>query len=118
MRTDLHLSQGQMIAYGALASSWFMVDYLLQGYAIDADEREWMKNNRKNVCFQVGSEKELQEIADKANEVGLMVYVLDDERYTVFDGDHLQIPTCLAIGPDACDKIDEIVHNFGLRFLN
>ena len=39
MRTDLNMRKGKMIAQGAHASSWFMVDYLLQGYTIDDRER-------------------------------------------------------------------------------
>lgn len=112
MRTDLNMRKGKMIAQGAHASSWFMVDYLLQGYTIDDRERAWMLSGCKTICVQVGSEKELQDIADKADAAGLDVHVVEDEGHTEFKG--VPTLTCLAIGPNPSDKIDEITGHLKL----
>ena len=58
------------------------------------------------------SEKELMEIHDKALETGLEVHLITDSGRTEF---HRAPPnTCLAIGPDEADKIDEITGHLQL----
>ena len=49
---------------------------------------------------------ELKEIEAQAKEANLEVHLIVDSGRTEFNG--VPTPTCLAIGPDEADKIDEI----------
>ena len=52
------------------------------------------------------------EIHDKALEAGLEVHLITDRGKTEFHGEPTN--TCLAIGPDEADKIDEITGDLQL----
>ena len=54
----------------------------------------------------MNSEEELMELQDKALDAGLEVHLITDSGKTEFHGEPTN--TCLAIGPDKAEKIDEI----------
>lgn len=58
------------------------------------------------VCCRVDSEDELMAIHDRAVAAGLEVHLITDSGKTEFHG--VPTRTCVAIGPDEAEKIDEI----------
>lgn len=71
-----------------------------------------MTAGRTKIYVRVDSEAELLEIAQKAQEAGLIVHVITDAGHTEFAG--VPTKTCLAIGPDEADKIDAVTGNLKL----
>lgn len=74
--------------------------------------QEWINTSYAKVCLQVDTEDELMEIARQAEEKGLEVHVVTDSGLTEFNG--VPTRTCLAIGPDWSDKIDEVTGHLKL----
>lgn len=117
MRKDLKMRRGKEIAQGAHASMTFIVKRLeFKGKAGQAYEYYeplfskaeylWMENSFKKVTLQVNSEQELIDINTKAQQAGLLSYIITDAGLTEFNG--VPTMTCLAIGPDDSEKIDAI----------
>lgn len=75
-------------------------------------EIEWLDDNFAKVCLQVKSEEELMEIAAKAESVGIECNVITDSGLTEFKG--VPTKTCLALGPDYSERIDEITGHLEL----
>jgi len=75
-------------------------------------EQTWLTGSFAKVCCRVNSEEELLVIRDKAVEAGLEVHVITDSGKTEFHG--VPTNTCLAIGPDVAEKIDEITGHLEL----
>ena len=111
MRHDLKMRRGKQIAQGAHASMSFMCRRLQATGSVSFDDfteaqRAWLTGAFAKVCCRVNSEEELMEIHDKALKAGLEVHLITDSGKTEFHGEPTN--TCLAIGPDEADKIDEI----------
>ena len=111
MRHDLKMRRGKQIAQGAHASMSFMCRRLQEAGSLSFDDftesqRAWLTGAFAKVCCRVNSEEELMEIHDKALAAGLEVHLITDSGKTEFHGEPTN--TCLAIGPDEADKIDEI----------
>jgi PTH2 family peptidyl-tRNA hydrolase len=75
-------------------------------------QRSWLTGAFAKVCCRVDSEEELMQIHDKAEEAGLEVHLITDSGRTEFHGQPTR--TCLAIGPDEADKIDQITGHLEL----
>ena len=73
---------------------------------ISIPEAIWIKSSYAKICVYVESEEELLEIKDRAEKAGLKAHLVVDSGRTEFNG--IPTPTCVAIGPDYSDKIDEI----------
>lgn len=73
---------------------------------ISSEELDWIQGIFTKICVKVDSEEELLEIEKKAKEKGLSCHLITDRGLTEFDG--VPTRTCLAIGPDRSEKIDEI----------
>ena len=117
MRHDLKMRRGKQIAQGAHASMSFICRRLQEGGSVSLDDftdaqRAWLTGAFAKVCCRVGSEEELMEIHDKALEAGLEVHLITDSGKTEFHGQPTN--TCLAIGPDDAQKIDEITGHLQL----
>lgn len=120
MRKDLKMRRGKEIAQGSHASmafltrrlrnplKWFRLFWLV----LKRIEIEWLENSFAKVVLQVNSEEELREIERKAKEANLECHLIVDSGKTEFGG--VPTPTCLAIGPDKAEKIDEITKNLKL----
>jgi len=111
MRHDLKMRRGKQIAQGAHASMSFICRRLQDAGSVSlADfseaERAWLTGAFAKVCCRVDSEEDLLAIHDKAVESGLQVHLITDSGKTEFHGEPTN--TCLAIGPDDAEKIDEI----------
>lgn len=117
MRHDLKMRRGKQIAQGAHASISFLCRRLREHDSLSLDDltdtqRMWLTQSFAKVCCRVNSEEELIEIRDKAQQAGLEVHMITDSGKTEFHGQPTN--TCLAIGPDVVEKIDEITGHLQL----
>lgn len=117
MRTDLNMRKGKMIAQGAHASMAWLTRRLAacnvydELYIAEAEE-EWLHSSFAKICVGVNSQKELEDIAGRAEGVGLQIHMITDNGATEFHG--VPTLTCCAIGPDYSYKIDVITKNLKL----
>jgi PTH2 family peptidyl-tRNA hydrolase len=117
MRHDLKMRRGKQIAQGAHASMSFMCRRLQAACSLSLDDltetqRAWLTGSFAKVCCRVDSEEALMEIHDKAQEAGLEVHLITDSGKTEFHDQPTR--TCLAIGPDAAERIDAITGDLQL----
>jgi len=115
----IKMRRGKEIAQGAHASLAFLgtkfrksqVTITPEGkkvYQIELSpqEEEWLVSHVfKKIVLYVHTEEELLEVYEKAREAGLVVELITDSGKTEF----LEpTRTCLAIGPDDPEKIDQV----------
>lgn len=112
MRADLNMRKGKMIAQGCHASLSFLTRRLPGTIKLSDAERDWLDGSFAKVCCRVDSEEELLEIYQKAKVAGLEVHLITDSGKTEFHD--VPTKTCLAIGPDCCNKIDPITGHLKL----
>ena len=117
MRHDLKMRRGKQIAQGAHASMSFICRRLHETGSVSFDDftdaqRAWLKGSFAKVCCRVNSEEELMELHDKALETGLEVHLITDSGRTEFHGQPTR--TCLAVGPDEAEMIDEVTGHLEL----
>jgi PTH2 family peptidyl-tRNA hydrolase len=112
MRRDLKMRRGKEIAQGCHASLAFLTRRVESGSKLPKHVQEWMEGSYAKVCVRVDSETELLEIANKAKELGVECHVVTDSGRTEFHG--VPTKTCLALGPDYCDKINNITGHLQL----
>ena len=70
------------------------------------EELEWVDGIFTKICVSVNSEAELMDCYNKAKEAGLNCALIEDNGLTEFNG--VITRTCIAIGPNASEKIDLI----------
>ena len=114
IRSDLNVGRGNLVSQGAHASIMFLVHRLFDAEVGEKDHaiQEWLTHGMTKICVRVGSEAELFEIAQKAQDAGLTVHVITDAGHTEFAG--VPTKTCLAIGPDEEGKIDALTGSLKL----
>jgi PTH2 family peptidyl-tRNA hydrolase len=127
MRKDLKMRRGKEIAQGSHASMSFLSRRLQEmlkrqyeeGYdlpsletAFSDAELEWLQGLFTKVCLQVDSEDELVAVHIAALDAGLECHLIEDSGATEFHG--VKTKTCLAIGPDDADKINEVTGHLKL----
>ena len=117
VRHDLKMRCGKQIAQGAHASMSFLCRRLQEKGSVSFEDfteaqRAWLTGAFAKVCCRGNSEEELMEIHDKALEAGLEVHLITDSGRTEFHGEPTR--TCIAIGPDEADKIDEVTGHLQL----
>ena len=117
VKYDLKMRRGKQIAQGAHASMSFICRRLQEAGSVSLDDftdsqRTWLTGAFAKVCCRVDSEEELMKIHDEALEAGLEVHLITDSGKTEFHGEPTN--TCLAIGPDEAEKIDEITGHLQL----
>ena len=99
VREDLKLPKGKMAAQCSHAS----VDA-----ALKSDKKlveSWKKDGGKKIVLKVSNEKELFKYKQMAEDNGLKTALITDAGHTVVEPGTI---TCLGIGPDLEEKIDEI----------
>lgn len=126
VRKDLNMRKGKIAAQVSHASMSFLTrritfqpNYLrTDSGLIDNDfhrtnpfilkdiEKQWLENSFTKICVSVDSEQELDEIYNKAKEAGLETHLITDNGKTEFHG--IPTKTCIAIGPELCEKIDQV----------
>lgn len=119
MRTDTDppMRKGKMIAQACHASLSFLsrrvFDHQGESYTPRFTEPElhWFQDSFTKVCVRADSEQELLDIYEKAKAASLEAHLITDSAKTEF-----KVPTitCLAIGPDECDKIDKVTGHMKL----
>lgn len=111
VRVDLDMKKGKLGAQVAHAACAWMTNRMVSEgsgkYSLNASEAEeaWMKGRFTKICLKVESEQELMEVYGKAKAAGLEANLITDAGLTVFKG---PTKTCLGLGPDWPEKIDEI----------
>lgn len=75
-------------------------------------ELEWINGIFTKICLKVDTEEQLLEIKKKAEDRGLQCHLITDRGLTEFNG--VPTNTCLSIGPDHAEKIDEVTGGLGL----
>ena len=109
MRKDLKMRRGKEIAQGSHASMAFLLEGDIPNHLLNG----WLNNAQTKVCVSVNSQEELEEIYEKSKDAGLICNMITDLGKTEFDG--VPTKTCLAIGPNKADEIDEITGHLKLR---
>ena len=105
VRMDLKLTPGKMSA---------QVSHASVGAALKSDKddlKKWQHQGQKKIVLKVKDKAELLAYKNKAEDAGLVVSLVTDAGHT-----HLEpgTMTCLGIGPDDEDKIDEVTGNLKL----
>lgn len=101
-RSDLKLSKGKIAAQAGHAA----VSAAQQAHKRHRDWwEEWIFEGQRKVAVKVKDEKELLELEEHANDLGLPNALIVDKGLT-------QIPpgtvTCLGIGPAPVEKVDKL----------
>jgi len=99
VREDLKLPKGKLAAQSSHAS----VDATLKSDKKTIDL--WKKEGGKKVVLKVKDEKELFKYRQIAEDAGLKTALITDAGHTVVEPGTI---TCLGIGPDSEEKIDNI----------
>lgn len=68
-------------------------------------ECDWLDNSYRKITVKVNSEKELDELFEKAKAAGVEAHMVVDNGLTEVEPN---TKTCLVIGPDYDEKIDPI----------
>jgi PTH2 family peptidyl-tRNA hydrolase len=127
VRKDLNMRKGKIAAQASHASMSFltrrmtyMPDKALEqdmGYRyslrrLSEAEKHWLENSFAKICLYVEDATELLAVYEHAKTLGLEVNIIVDSGRTEFHG--VPTTTCIAIGPDWCDKIDEVTKQLKL----
>lgn len=122
MRTDLGMRRGKQIAQGAHAcmaavfkNSKISTDESGNSYKnipFTNDLSDWFNNNFTKICLKIDSEQDLLDIEVKANELGIVNFLVTDAGKTEFKG--IPTKTCIALGPAPSALIDEITGDLRL----
>jgi PTH2 family peptidyl-tRNA hydrolase len=115
IRRDLKMRRGKEIAQGSHASMAFLSRQLQAGgntVQLTDEAKQWMEKYFTKICLQVDTEAELLEVYQNAKDKGLEVHLITDSGRTEFNG--VPTNTCLAIGPNYADRIDEVTAHLKL----
>ncbi len=99
VRNDLKLPKGKLAAQAAHAA----VQAVLNSSKAKVDE--WRDQGQKKIVLKVDDEKELIKYLQLAKDHGLKAALITDAGKTVIAPG---TKTCIAIGPDEEEKIDEV----------
>lgn len=116
MRKDLNMRKGKMVAQGAHASLGAILDWqkwlnckspVDQHFAqrLLPAVHHWIQNDFTKICVYVEDEDQLMQVLERADDLGLLTKLIIDNGTTEFNG--VKTPTCIAIGPDWIENIDE-----------
>ncbi|MHC4215533.1 MAG: aminoacyl-tRNA hydrolase [Planctomycetota bacterium] len=112
IRKDLKMRRGKEIAQGSHASMAFLSQVLRKSKKLTDVQKQWLEGTFTKVVCKVNSEEELRDIEERAKAAGLECHLIVDSGRTEFKS--VPTPTCVAIGPDKIEKIDEITANLEL----
>ena len=105
IRKDLKMRRGKEIAQGAHAAV---------GVVLELDKtalKKWQVSGMKKICCQVNSEEELLTLHTMAMEANIPCYLVTDAGLTELPESTI---TCLAVGPDNDELMDNITGNLSL----
>lgn len=116
-RHDLNCRLGKKMAQAGHAVMAFLSNKIrakLDGdtatITLSKAELDYIQGNFRKVVLRVESEADLLVIYQRAKDLGLTVELIEDSGLTEFDG---PTKTCLAIGPDEDEKIDQVTGDAG-----
>lgn len=128
MRKDLNMRKGKIAAQAchgavsvvlkALANNGLQNNYLIGDdgrvliWGSNSDIAKWFRGDFRKICCYVNSESELNELCNKADELGITYSLIKDNGLTEFHGE--QTTTCLVFEPTEDDKIDVITKELPL----
>jgi len=99
VRQDLNLPKGKLAVQVAHASvSAFNKSNFFK-------KRIWLASGMKKIVLKVKDLKELKHFVAKAQQAGLVNYLIQDAGKTTVEPGTI---TCLGIGPDSEERIDQI----------
>lgn len=105
VRTDLDMSKGKLagqVAHAAVKTSHKIERNTLQS---------WQEKGAPKIIVKVESEKEIENLAEKAREQDLPYSVISDLGHTELDPD---TTTTIGIGPANNNDIDNVTGNLSL----
>ena len=118
IRKDLNMRKGKIAAQVAHASMKVILDMMSKEVVNTDIEKwqlvlfkrsplyEWLNGKFTKIVLWVETEEELMMLYKKAKGAGLPCSYIIDSGFTEFHGN--KTLTCIAIGPDDVDKINEI----------
>ena len=130
MRRDLKMRKGKIAVQAghacieailmALNKEGRMNDFEMtsDGYSLKTSDKprsplcDWLMYGCAKVCVYVDSEEDLLDIAQKANEKGIIASVITDAGITEFHG--VPTKTCLALEPLPAEIADELTGDLQL----
>jgi len=123
LRTDLNMRKGKMVAQGCHCSMKVFFDRFNYFNPIGNDPayidmtltpamEEWYKGAFTKVVVGVDSEEAIYQLAEQAKKLDIPHAVIVDNGFTEFHGN--KTTTCIAIGPDYSEKIDQITKDLKL----
>lgn len=124
VRRDLHMRKGKAIAqacHGAVSVVLRTIDRdglpwrnTESGIVVDGESAlsEWFNNSYTKICLYVDSEEELLNLKRKADDLGIMTSLVQDNGTTEFHG--VKTYTCLVFEPLDSLVVDQITGNLPL----
>lgn len=122
IRKDLKMRRGKEMAQACHASmgavfSQSRTEYNELGSAykiipMQPELKEWFEFRFTKIVVGCNSEQELLDLADKAEDAGLLHFICQDSGKTEFGG--IPTYTALAIGPADAEEIDKITGHLKL----
>jgi PTH2 family peptidyl-tRNA hydrolase len=129
VRKDLHMRSGKIGSQCAHASMKVILDAgiyetrnrynnehpeKITSFSIDLSEvlKQWLEGKFTKIVVSVDSEAELLELQKQAKEAGILNALITDCGLTEFH--NVPTNTCLAIGPDWPDKINNLTGHLKL----
>ena len=102
IRTDIKMSKGKVAVQVAHAS----VTAFYKTYLKDKDKAiRWLEEGQPKIVVKVDSLSELQDIMEKAEEMGITSALIRDAGYTELEPGTV---TALGLGPENIDLIDRV----------
>ena len=122
VRTDLNMRKGKIAAQAGHAAMSFLTTRLRYiagdeevkefSLYVNPYEDEWLNSGTKKIVVGVSSEEELDELIEKANEMGIPNHTVVDSGLTEFGG--IPTVTCAAFGPYESDERDRLTGSLKL----
>lgn len=118
IRKDLKMRRGKEIAQGAHASMATLTKYMTKnrrgwwGFYPPLMMEAWLNDSFRKITVTANSERELIELCDLAEHMGVPAALITDNGATEFHGE--KTITCCAIGPDLDEVIDKITGHLKL----
>lgn len=104
-RTDIGMGKGKLAAQVAHASLSAYED------AGSRDRKKWKGEGQKKVVLKASSERELFELADRAEREGLPNAIIRDAGHTQLEPGTV---TALAVGPGPDNLVDKVTGDLSL----
>jgi PTH2 family peptidyl-tRNA hydrolase len=111
LRKDLAMSKGKLAVQAAHASIGSYIESYEDLYAsYDCDD--WFKEGQRKIAFKATSEEHLLSLQEKAKELGLIAYLVEDFGLTEFNG--VKTKTALGVGPSSIEMMKEFTKDLDL----